>query len=141
MVADLKLHSSLQNKGKIRQGDRSIIVDLCISSDDAQKLALIAPRNDNKKGVQNCAFVVIGAGSVLQARSCSVGVHPFHADPIALFYLRSHSLSIVQPPYVTQKKCVAADIMIISAVGDKNSSPAWPLMRASEARRSRLPEG
>ena len=56
-----------------------------------------------------------------------MGVHPFHADPIALFYLRSHSLvplPLHRPtPYVTQKKCVAADIMIISPVGDKNSSP------------------
>ena len=116
------------------------------AADDAQKLALIAPTHNNKKGAQNCAFVVIGVGSVLQARSCSVGVHPFHADPIALFYLRSHSLEPlslyrVQPPYVTQKKCVAAEIMIISAVGDKNSSPPWPPMRARGRRGSRLPEG
>ena len=65
-----------------------------------------------------------------------MGVHPFHADPIALFYLRSHSpepLSIVQPPYVTQKKCVAADIMIISAVGDKNSSPGRRCERGAAA--------
>ena len=45
---------------------------------------------------------------------------PFQTD-------RSHcfiAALILKPSvtYVTQKKCVAADIMIISAVGDKNSS-------------------
>ena len=66
---------------------------------------------------------------------CKQGAAPWESIPfmqtpshcfISDLILSSLSLSIVQPPYVTQKKCVAADIMIISAVGDKNSSPPWP---------------
>ena len=133
LVAYSEFHAKLWNKAKIYRDDRRASLNSAFhiaSPMMRKKLALIAARarrnNNNGRSAKWC-FCCYRAGRIF----CKELLAP----PWESFSDRLHcfiAALILMPSDPLCNAKSAADIMIISAVGDKNSSTrrlVWPLMR------------